>query len=66
MTKVFNPTDKEVSLNYRGENFTIPAKTAEEFPKDVATHWVEIYGFMEIHNEDELAESNEKKVKKPK
>ena len=45
-TKVHNPSENEVALQYLGETYTIGAGKTAEFPEDVAKHWIYIYGFM--------------------
>ena len=48
--KIHNPIDKELSLQFQGEQYFIGAKTTKEFPNDLANHWIEIYGFMSVDN----------------
>lgn len=70
-TKVHNPTDTEVALQFLGSTYTIGAGETAEFPFDVAKHWITIYGFMSIvESKDEpkvvVEEAKEEKITKPK
>lgn len=68
-TKVFNPSESEVALQFLGETYTIGAGKKAEFPVDVAKQWITIYGFMSL---DESTEEKEevvevkKEITKPK
>jgi hypothetical protein len=44
--KIKNPLDKEIVLNYRGENFALGAGESKAYPEPVAKHWREIFGFV--------------------
>lgn len=64
-TKVKNPIDREVTLNHRGENYTIGPKEAKAFPTDVAEQWVTIFGFMTkegVTTAEPVVEEAEEKV----
>jgi len=60
-----NPTDKDLNLNYQGEDFFIPAEKSEAFEPDVAAHWLQIYGFVEVveAKAEKKVEKEEKKSK---
>jgi len=69
-----NPTDKDLTLNYRGTDYNLGAGVSEDFATDVATQWLYIYGFLKIvkstdKEKDEVVEGlakteTEKKAKK--
>jgi len=61
LIKIKNPEDKEITLNFKGEIHTIGAKSSQDFPEELAKHWLSIYQFMSI---DEAKE--EKVVKEEK
>ncbi len=61
-TKVHNPSDTEVALQFLGQTYTIGAGKTSEFPEDVARHWLTIYGFMTI--DGSVAEPKEEKAEK--
>jgi len=61
--KVKNPTDKVVNLNYLGEDYTIKANSSEDFPEDVAKHWVRMYEFMTLEADTPKKEEKETKTK---
>lgn len=67
--RINNPSDKEVTLNYKGEPYTIGANSTKYFPEEVARHWVNVFQFMSI-NEDEIISKKEveesKEVKETK
>jgi hypothetical protein len=68
-TKVHNPTDTEVALQFLGTTYTIGAGKTAEFPEDVAKQWVTIYGFMHVAGPaEEVVEEKvvEEKITKPK
>lgn len=67
-TKVHNPAETEVALQFMGSTYTIGAGKIAEFPEDVAKHWITIYGFMSIvESKDEPKEEIvEEKITKPK
>lgn len=69
-TKVHNPTDSEVALQFLGTTYTIGGGETADFPEDVATQWVTIYGFMTIVGPaEEVVEKEEvveEKITKPK
>lgn len=67
--KVKNTIDKDLTLQYAGENYTIDAKESKDFPEDVARKWFEIYGFLKEDTSTsketkEAKETLEKKVDK--
>lgn len=71
LTKVKNPVDKEITLNYQGTIYNIGPKESKEFPEAVAQHWVTIYEFMsltkgkeEVDEVKEVEEVVKKKVTK--
>lgn len=65
--KIHNPIDKELSLQFKGEQYFIGAKTSKEFPNDLANHWLEIYGFMsEDKTKAEVKEVIKEEVKPKK
>lgn len=70
-TKVHNPTDTEVALQFLGSTYTIGGGKTVEFPEDVAKQWIYIYGFMSIvESKDEpkavVEEAMNDKITKPK
>lgn len=66
-TKVHNPTDSEVALQFRGETYSIGAGKTSEFPVEVANQWVTIYGFMTLVGEStEPKVESEESIIKPK
>lgn len=69
-TKVHNPAENEVALQFMGDTYTIGAGKTAEFPEDVAKHWIYIYGFMSIVESKEepkvVEEVKEEVVIKPK
>lgn len=63
--KIKNPSDKEVTLNYKGELYTIDAESTKDFPSDVASQWVTMFQFMTIEADEVAPKKEEKKeVKK--
>lgn len=46
--KIKNPTEKDLKLNYKGQDYTLEAGFAKEFPEDVAAQWIVIYEFLSI------------------
>lgn len=66
--KIKNPLDNDISLKYKGEEYSIGAKETKGFPQDVVEQWMEIYGFITyIGTEDEVEIKEEKEVTaKPK
>lgn len=70
-TKVYNPTENEVALQFLGSTYTIGGGKTAEFPEDVAKQWIYIYGFMSIvESKDEpkvvVEEAMDDKITKPK
>lgn len=65
-TKITNPLDKELTLQFKGEHYTIGAGETKSFPADVVAQWVFIYGFMKEAKETvkEVKEAKETKVTK--
>jgi len=68
-TKVKNPTDKDIKLNYKGENHFIGPRETKSFLEPVAKQWVTIYGFLQLEGKgeveeevDEIKEVEEEKV----
>lgn len=72
--RIKNPTDKDLSLNFKSVDYKLGAGVTEDFPTDVAAQWLHIYGFLNIvkatnKEKDEVvetlaaAESNKKSVK---
>lgn len=61
---IYNPEDKEVSLNFQGTVHTIGAKETKAYPEDLANHWIYIYGFMQVAKE--LPKKKEEAEDKPK
>ena len=59
--RVKNPIEKEVTLNYKGELFTIKANSTQDFPTDIAKHWIYIYGFMSIEADEKPVVKEEPK-----
>jgi len=58
--KVKNTIDKDLTLQYAGDTYTIEAKESKDFPEDVAEKWFEIYGFLK---EDTSTSKETKKAK---
>lgn len=69
-TKVTNPIEEEITVNYRGENYVIGPKETKQFDTELAQHWVRIYDFMELKEVDDKEVIDEKikeaKEEKPK
>ena len=75
MVKVTNTIDKDLTLQFKGETFTLGAGVSDKFPADVAGQWITIYGFLSVEGSsdkavDELVEAvveeKEEKEEKPK
>jgi hypothetical protein len=63
--KIKNPTEKEISLNYKGDVYTIPGGETEDFETEVAKHWLQIYGFLTVGTADKpTKEKEDEKVAK--
>lgn len=63
--RIKNPTEKEVTLNYKGEPYTIDANSTKAFPEEVARHWVSVFQFMTIEADEPTPKKEEKvEVKK--
>ena len=56
-----NPLDKDISLLFKGETYTLEAGKSGDFSDEVAAQWVNIYGFL---SEDEAPSKEEDKPKK--
>lgn len=48
MVTIKNTLDKDLSLQFKGETYTLGAGVTDKFPADVAARWIEIYGFLSI------------------
>ena len=48
MVKITNPLDTELTLQFKGDTYTLGAGISEKFPADVAAQWITIYGFLSI------------------
>lgn len=48
MVKITNPLDKELTLQFKGESYTLGAGVSDKFPADVAAQWINIYGFLSL------------------
>ena len=55
-----NPIAEDVTVNFKGVDYTIGANKTEDFPTDVAEHMLYIYGFMTVAEKPEV-----KKEEKP-
>jgi hypothetical protein len=44
--KISNPLEEDIKLIFKGNTYRIQAGKAEEFAKEVADKWIEIYGFL--------------------
>jgi hypothetical protein len=51
-TKVKNPTDIEVALQFRGEKYVLGPNETKSFPIAVAKQWIIIYQFMTFEGDD--------------
>lgn len=61
--KVTNPIDKELTLQFVGESYTIGAKESRSFPEDVAKHWSFIYAFVTLSADTPVVEKKVEAVK---
>ena len=43
-----NPTDKEITVKYKGTEYTLPANGELEVAETVATFWISIHSFLSI------------------
>lgn len=67
LVNIKNPEDKEISLNFQGDIYTIGAKEIKEFPSEVAKQWLEIYAFMSVSDSRmEVKEVEKKEAPKKK
>ena len=73
MVKVTNTIDDDLTLQFKGETYTLPAGVSEKFPTEVAAQWFTIYGFLSIEGNsdkkvdevvEEIVEEKEEKPKK--
>jgi hypothetical protein len=64
--KIKNPLDSEITLKYKGEEYSIGAKETKGFPQDVVEQWMEIYGFVTYIGTEDEVETKEEVVAKPK
>jgi hypothetical protein len=49
MTTLYNPTENNLSIQYKGIIYTLPAGKSVEFPDEVASYWHgKIHQFLEI------------------
>ena len=55
MVKVTNTIDKDLTLKYKGDTYTLEAGVSEKFPADVAGQWITIYGFLSIEGSSDKA-----------
>jgi len=71
MVTITNTIDKDLTLQFKGETYVLPAGVKEKFPTEVAAQWVNIYGFLSIEGTsdkevEKLAEEITAKEVKPK
>jgi hypothetical protein len=64
MMNIKNPTESDVTINFKGENFTVAAGATESLPNDVVNHWVSIHSFMLVTKEADKPEKKEDKKEK--
>jgi hypothetical protein len=64
--KIKNTLDKDLALQFKGEHYTLEAKTSKSFPGDVCAQWLEIYGFLTYEEEVKTQEVKEVKEVKEK
>lgn len=66
--KIKNPLDKELTLQFIGENYVLKAKEEKAFPSNVSEQWIFIYDFIEskggLDDKPEVKIEVEKEVKK--
>lgn len=49
---VKNPTDSEISIQYKGVTYSVPANGESRVPAEVATYWkTKIHAFVELSEE---------------
>lgn len=51
--KIINPIDSDISIQYKGETFSVEAKGSVEVPEEVGNHWLSIHGFLSTENKVE-------------
>ena len=61
--KITNPTKVDVTVNYKGQDYTVEAGKSETFPAEVVEHWISVHGFM-VASADDVKEVKEEKPKK--
>ena len=50
--KIHNPTNKKLSIQHKGETYSVEAQSSVVVPSDVATFWKEqIHNFIEVSPE---------------
>ena len=65
--KVFNPSDKDISIQFRGVAYTVEAGSTESVLDDAALYWKSmIHNFIEISPEEEAPAKAEKAPKAEK
>ncbi len=66
--KVINPTDKAITINYKQDEYTVPANgSVSGVTKEAATYWKErLHNFLTVEAEDEVATDVSVKEEAPK
>lgn len=60
---VKNPTDSEISIQYKGDTFVVPANGQASMSDEVATYWkTKIHAFISVEAESEKAAAKEVKA----
>lgn len=68
--KIQNKLDKDLTLDYKGVIYELPAGKADSFAEDVCNQWSKIYGYLAIEvvpdkpEKEEVEEKPKKTVKK--